>query len=784
MFNYSVSLKNLPFFTKCFQIHLVGHSGLIRPGVQGITIHCTPFVLFKETNYYFFVIGWKMVRNRTRKTTIGLHSADLMKKGIDLILDGQKIRNVAKSLKIPYTTLYRYYKKATKFPSTQTIRLTPNYASKKVFSDAQEEKLVDYIIKCSQMFYGLTTADVRRLAYEMAKRNDVQVPQKWHETQLAGIDWLYHFRKRHESLSLRTPEGCSLSRATSFNRHNVGVFFDNLEDVMAREPSFGDGTRVFNLDETSTMTVQKSGKVLAARGQKQVSKVTSAEKGTLVTTCYIVNAMGHALPPVMIFPRVHFKQHMIAGAPTGTLGLANPSGWMNSELFVRTMEHFIKHTQSSKENPSLLIMDNYEAHICLDAITLAKENGVTILTVPPHSTGKLQPLDVAIFRPFKIAYNAAVDSWLMRNAGKTFSIYEVAQSIKEAHLKSMTPANICSAFECTGIYPFNKDIFTDLDFAPSEVTNRENLQGDTESESAVATELEIQLSRSPRDNCEITQAHQPHESIECLPTTSAGFVSPSILDLDSTDISDSELTTPLTIQKTATISSQDNILIPQAGQSPSNNNTSIEHQQAVFVSPFEFRGLPKSGPRKNNRKPRRKGKSMIATDTPNKTEIEEREEEKKRKKDRKSGAKAKKRKVLQSESSAEESDRISVYSEEEGEYEEEQDESVLDPDKFPDKLDAMPNEGNFVLVQFDTHNKKVFYIGKVIDEGKGREIVVSYLRRSTKVKNGFRLPDVADIATVDINDVKMILPQPSFTGTKRQQGVYKFELDFSNIDLR
>lgn len=94
------------------------------------------------------------------------------------------------------------------------------------------------------MFYGLTTTNVRRLAYEMAKRNDVQVPGKWYETQTAGIDWLYHFRKRHETLSLRTPEGCSLSRATSFNRHNVRVFFDNLQDVMAREPLFGDGTRV------------------------------------------------------------------------------------------------------------------------------------------------------------------------------------------------------------------------------------------------------------------------------------------------------------------------------------------------------------------------------------------------------------------------------------------------------------------------------------------------------------------------------------------------------------
>lgn len=33
------------------------------------------------------------------------------------------------------------------------------------------------------------------------------------------------------------------------------------------------------------------------------------------------------------------------------------------------------------------------------------------------------------------------------------------------------------------------------------------------------------------------------------------------------------------------------------------------------------------------------------------------------------------------------------------------------------------------------------------------EIAVSYLRRSTKIKNGFRLPDVANFAVVDIDDI-------------------------------
>nr|XP_023025988.1 uncharacterized protein LOC111513993 [Leptinotarsa decemlineata] len=213
------------------------------------------------------------------------------------------------------------------------------------------------------------------------------------------------------------------------------------------------------------MKVQKYFKVLAAKWQRQVFEVTSAKRGTLTTTCYIVNALDNSLPPVIIFFRVHSKQHMVAVAATGTLGLATPFGWMNSELFVKTVQNFISYSNSSDDNLSLLIYDNQESHICEEALNLPKENGVTVSTTPPHSTGKLEPLDVGIFGPFKTAYNRAVDSWMLRNPGKTFSIYEVAECVRKAHMKAMTPGNICAAFKSTGIFLFDRNVFTHLDFA-------------------------------------------------------------------------------------------------------------------------------------------------------------------------------------------------------------------------------------------------------------------------------------------------------------------------------
>lgn len=54
---------------------------------------------------------------------------------------------------------------------------------------------------------------------------------------------------------------------------------------------------------------------------------------------------------------------------------------MNIELFLEVMVHFIKHTISSKEYPTLLIFDNYEAHLSDAALNLAKANGHLLLVL-------------------------------------------------------------------------------------------------------------------------------------------------------------------------------------------------------------------------------------------------------------------------------------------------------------------------------------------------------------------------------------------------------------------
>ncbi|KAJ8932481.1 hypothetical protein NQ318_001656 [Aromia moschata] len=90
---------------------------------------------------------------------------------------------------------------------------------------------------------------------------------------------------------------------------------------------------------------------------------------------------------------------------------------------------------------------------------------------PPHTTHKLQPLDRTFMKPFKDAYYEACGLWMRKNPGARITQYEIAGLVNTAFTKVSRNAIAQKGFECTGIVPFNAQIFDDLDFMSSEMTN-------------------------------------------------------------------------------------------------------------------------------------------------------------------------------------------------------------------------------------------------------------------------------------------------------------------------
>ncbi len=122
---------------------------------------------------------------------------------------------------------------------------------------------------------------------------------------------------------------------------------------------------------------------------------------------------------------------MMHGEPPGALDLAQKSGWQNAETFVAVMKQFIDFSNATLQQPVLLILDNAGCHLFLKPISLAKENGVIMLTLPPHYSHKLQPLDRTVFSAFKKYYNASIITELSK-VGRPLTIYDLAHSITNA----------------------------------------------------------------------------------------------------------------------------------------------------------------------------------------------------------------------------------------------------------------------------------------------------------------------------------------------------------------
>nr|CAI5864513.1 unnamed protein product [Callosobruchus analis] len=189
--------------------------------------------------------------------------------------------------RISRTTLRRYYRHMMR-EGTAVQDLHENLAVKKVFNEEQEKMLVVYIKDAANLQFGLTLKDVKVLAYQFAKANQMK-------------------KRYKEELSLRKPEATSLARSSAFNKYSVELTFNNYKKALSQCPSDLQAVNIWNIDETGLSTVHVPPKILAPTGVKQVGSMTSAERGNTVTMIAASNAGGGFIPPMLIFPRVNFK---------------------------------------------------------------------------------------------------------------------------------------------------------------------------------------------------------------------------------------------------------------------------------------------------------------------------------------------------------------------------------------------------------------------------------------------------------------------------------------------
>lgn len=400
---------------------------------------------------------------------------------------------------------------------------------------------------------------------------------------------------------------------------------------------------------------------------------------------------------------MRLKDSFTKGTPVGSLGLCNKSGWITAELFLDVLKHIKKHLDPKPEPGKhiLLLMDNHDTHVTVSSVQFCRENGIILLSFPPHTSHKIQPLDVAVFGAFKSALKRTLNNWMINNVNHTVSLNDIGELTSGPFLDAFTPKNIVAGFRKPGVFPFNPNAFKDSDFVSEEADANDFNQNN--------------------------------------PTPTEGFTQASTIN-DTTELLDiSNTNTP-----------EVKLLEPVA----STSSTSSLFKKKQTISPALIRPIPtlKSVPK--TRKGREKRKSCIYTDSPEYKKILEMNQKKREKEAKKKGVKRNvfnnnKRKLPET---SDESDADSMFSL--------RSESSLENNSILELTDDQKIEiGNFVLVQFPTKTTIVYYIGRVLEEVGFREFKIKFLRRKFN-KYKFFYPEVDDIPEVNQEDIIAIMPDP------------------------
>lgn len=171
-----------------------------------------------------------------------------------------------------------------------------------------------------------------------------------------------------------------------------------------------------------------------------------------------VCADGSALPPALIYQGASndLQSSWIEdlNETNEAYFTSSANGWTCDALGLAWLRLFDRHTRVKGSRRRLLILDGHSSHINWAFVMLADSLRILIAVLPPHTTHRLQPLDVGLFSPLAQAYTKRLDAYTHGGLGWVSMTKRMFWPIfKAAWEASFTTKNIIKAFEKTGIWP-------------------------------------------------------------------------------------------------------------------------------------------------------------------------------------------------------------------------------------------------------------------------------------------------------------------------------------------
>lgn len=189
---------------------------------------------------------------------------------------------------------------------------------------------------------------------------------------------------------------------------------------------------------------------------------TDSDVRTLVTVMEACSAAGETVPPLVILPGVNLTGKFTRNSlEDDTLLAFSPNGYIDDQIALEWLDQFELLTRPANNHQKrLLLMDNHGSHLTFEFWNRCEAANIILFPLPPHSTHKLQPLDVGIFQLYKHYHQAHLQHMIEKGV-LNYDKPEFLKGLHKVRKRAMRPRLILSAWAKCGLVPYKPAVVLD-----------------------------------------------------------------------------------------------------------------------------------------------------------------------------------------------------------------------------------------------------------------------------------------------------------------------------------
>ena len=287
---------------------------------------------------------------------------------------------------------------------------------------------------------------------------------------LPGKEWAIGFLKRRRELTERLSNNIKRKRA-EVSLATIKEYFANLTPEIDGVPP----ENIWNYDETNLTDDPGNKRIITKRGSKHPERIINSTKSA-ISIMFCGNATGEILPPYTVYKAESMWTTWTEGGPLNARYNRSKSGWFDNVTFEDWFFQLVLPRLKMQAGKKVLIGDNLSSHINVAVLKKCEETQIAFIALPPNSTHLTQPLDIAYFRPMKVAWRKILGQWKETGNGRNaagLSKDQFPRLLKclMDRLSANGAGNLQSGFRKAGIYP--TDAQQVLDCLPSSKSEHE-----------------------------------------------------------------------------------------------------------------------------------------------------------------------------------------------------------------------------------------------------------------------------------------------------------------------